>query len=128
MDSFVGLFGPDSPEKNGSSNVSTVPEFLPPEAAEGNVEYKLKLINPSKSRFEHLVTQMKWRLREGQGEAIYTIGVSDSGKLIGLDEDEMQESLNTLYRMANKLGADITSLGERYIEDNPDRERKIVAE
>ncbi|GFQ91912.1 GTP-binding protein 2 [Trichonephila clavata] len=128
MDSFVGLFGPDTPEKNGSSNVSTVPEFLPPEAAEGNVEYKLKLINPSKSRFEHLVTQMKWRLREGQGEAIYTIGVSDGGKLIGLDEDEMQESLNTLYRMANKLGADITSLGERYIEDNPDQERKIVAE
>ncbi|GFS92678.1 GTP-binding protein 2 [Nephila pilipes] len=111
MDSFVGLFGPDTPEKNGSSNLSTVPEFLPPEAAEGNVEYKLKLINPSKSRFEHLVTQMKWRLREGQGEAIYTIGVSDSGKLIGLNDDEMQESLNTLYRMAEKLGADITSLG-----------------
>lgn len=128
MDSFIGLFGPDTPEKNGSSNLSTVPEFLPPEAAEGNVEYKLKLINPSKSRFEHLVTQMKWRLREGQGEAIYTIGVSDGGKLIGLDEDEMQESLNTLYRMAKKLGADITSLGERYIEDNSDQDKKIVAE
>ncbi|KAF8784716.1 GTP-binding protein 2-like [Argiope bruennichi] len=128
MDSFVGLFGPDSLEETNSSSFCKIPEFLPPEAAEGNVEYKLKLVNPSKSRFEHLVTQMKWRLREGQGEAIYTIGVSDAGKLIGLDEEEMQESLNTLYRMAEKLGADITSLGERYIDDNLKRVKKTVAE
>ena len=32
---------------------------------EGNIEYKLKLVNPNPSRLEHLVTQMKWRLREG---------------------------------------------------------------
>lgn len=47
---------------------------LPPEPEQGNIEYKLKLISPSSQRFEHLVTQMKWRLREGQGEAIYQIG------------------------------------------------------
>jgi len=41
-------------------------KYLPPEPTEGNIEYKLKLINPSQSRFEHLVTQMKWRLREGK--------------------------------------------------------------
>lgn len=50
-------------------------ERLPPEPEQGNVEYKLKLINPSSQRFEHLVTQMKWRLREGHGEAIYQIGM-----------------------------------------------------
>lgn len=48
--------------------------YLIPEPSDGNVEYKLKLVEPSESRFEHLVTQMKWRLREGQGEAIYEIG------------------------------------------------------
>lgn len=41
---------------------------LPPEPQLGNIEYKLKLINPTRQRFEHLVTQMKWRLREGHGE------------------------------------------------------------
>ncbi len=41
--------------------------WLPPEPQTGNVEYKLKLVNPSDQRLEHLVTQMKWRLREGQG-------------------------------------------------------------
>lgn len=68
----------------------------------GNVEYKLKLLNPTASRFEHLVTQMKWRLREGQGEAIYEIGVADSGMLTGLTESEMDDSIDTLRKMAER--------------------------
>lgn len=54
---------------------------LPPEVERGNIEYKLKLVDPTPVRFEHLVTQMKWRLQEGFGEAIYEIGVSDDGYL-----------------------------------------------
>ena len=34
---------------------------LPPEPQMGNVEYKLKLVNPTAQRLEHLITQMKWR-------------------------------------------------------------------
>jgi GTPase len=34
---------------------------LPREIEEGNVEYKRQLLSPSNERFEHLVTQMKWR-------------------------------------------------------------------
>ena len=68
----------------------------------GNVEYKLKLVDPSKSRFEHLVTQMKWRLQEGEGEAIYEIGVSDNGMLTGLTDNELKRSIHTLDRMAKK--------------------------
>ena len=68
----------------------------------GNVEYKLKLLSPSASRFEHLVTQMKWRLREGQGEAIYEIGVADNGLLRGLNDAEMDDSIATLKRMADR--------------------------
>ncbi|KAH6941785.1 hypothetical protein HPB50_023591 [Hyalomma asiaticum] len=98
------LFGPDSEEL-----------WLPPEAAEGNVEYKLKLVNPSQSRLEHLVTQMKWRLREGQGEAIYEIGVEDGGLLVGLSASDMAASLATLQCMATKLGASLTVLRERSI-------------
>lgn len=89
--------------------------ILPPEPQLGNIEYKLKLINPSKQRFEHLVTQMKWRLREGQGEAIYEIGVSDSGQLQGLADGDMKASLNTLKQMAHKLGASTTVLRRKSI-------------
>ena len=72
---------------------------------EGNIEYKLKLVNPTESRLEHLVTQMKWRLQEGDGEAIYEIGVADNGVLAGLTPDEMEASMNTLKQMASKLVA-----------------------
>lgn len=63
---------------------------------------QLKLVNPSQYRFEHLVTQMKWRLQEGRGEAVYQIGVEDNGLLVGLSEEEMHASLKTLRRMAEK--------------------------
>ncbi len=59
-------------------------------------------MNPTDSRIEHLVTQMKWRLQEGQGEAFYEIGVEDKGILAGLTDEEMSASLDTLDRMAKK--------------------------
>lgn len=86
--------------------------ILPPEVEEGNIEYKLKLVNPTNSRFEHLVTQMKWRLQEGAGEAIYEIGVEDRGVLTGLTQDEMAASLETLRKMAERLGASVTVLSK----------------
>ena len=45
---------------------------------------------------------MKWRLREGQGEAIYEIGVEDNGLLTGLNKEELQSSLQTVQKMAQK--------------------------
>jgi len=99
---------------------------LPPEPQQGNVEYKLKLVNPTNQRLEHLVTQMKWRLREGQGEAIYEIGVEDNGLMTGLSEDDMDSSLDTLREMARRLGATIEVLRDRVVvtEDGP----RLVAE
>lgn len=93
-----------------------LPANLPPEIEEGNVEYKLKLVNPSPHRFEHLVTQMKWRLEEGQGEAIYEIGVEDNGLLVGLSNSDLMASVHTLERMAEKLGATLTTLRDRVVE------------
>jgi len=43
---------------------------------EGHIEYKLKLIDPTPERFERLVTQMMWRLKEGRNEAIYELGLA----------------------------------------------------
>ena len=89
MESFLELFEPEEskPRKRKNWDVGTseqteqegspdgdLEDRLPPEPEQGNIEYKLKLVNPSSQRFEHLVTQMKWRLREGHGEAIYQIG------------------------------------------------------
>lgn len=63
---------------------------------------QLKLVKPTQYRFEHLATQLKWRLQEGRGEAVYQIGVEDNGLLVGLSEGDMRASLKTLRRMAEK--------------------------
>ncbi|KAL6425067.1 hypothetical protein ACFW04_009401 [Cataglyphis niger] len=160
MESFLQLFNPQNDkdirkrqwndfENNGnglsdcetSSTDEDQEDCLPPEPEQGNIEYKLKLINPSSQRFEHLVTQMKWRLREGHGEAIYQIGVEDNGKLAGLTKEEMKASLKTLKDMASRLGANIRILRERAItsstnktltsqnrNNNINKEEKKVAE
>ena len=90
-----------SHHNNGYCNNTQVLHYLT-QVEVGNVEYKLKLLNPTASRFEHLVTQMKWRLREGQGEAIYAIGVADNGLLHGLSDTEMDDSIATLKKMADR--------------------------
>ncbi|XP_026883503.1 GTP-binding protein 2b [Electrophorus electricus] len=115
-------------KRRRSKKANEPPPFLPPEAEEGNIEYKLKLVNPTQYRFEHLATQLKWRLQEGRGEAVYQIGVEDNGLLVGLTEEDMTASLNTLRRMAEKVGADITLLREREVDYESDRARRKIAE
>lgn len=165
MESFLQLFNPQDDKDirkrqwnnfendgNGLSDCENSSDedqedCLPPEPEQGNVEYKLKLINPSSQRFEHLVTQMKWRLREGHGEAIYQIGtnsyniysfallslclsfnmsnmfkgVEDNGKLTGLTKEEMKASLKTLKDMASRLGATIRILRERVVTSSTNK-------
>ncbi len=69
-------------------------QSLKQEDDEGKIEYKWKLINPNQDRIDHLTTQMNFRLREGNGEAIYFIGVEDNGNPIGLPKEEMTETLS----------------------------------
>ncbi|KAJ3299550.1 GTP binding protein [Borealophlyctis nickersoniae] len=106
-----------------ASNVDA--DGLPPEIEEGNVEYKLKLIDPPPERLEHLVTQMKWRLAEGYGEAMYEVGVSDKGGLVGLTPADLAASIDTLRRMGQALRADVSIIRERQVSADPVR---MVAE
>ena len=129
---LVDLFGDDE-NSNDKLNVFDEEKIsklnaLPPEVERGNIEYKLKLIDPSPTRFEHLVTQMKWRLQEGLGEAIYEIGVADNGSMNGLTGEEMSKSLETLKAMAQRLGASITIIRTRKIRKSDCTETKQTAE
>lgn len=73
------------------------------ECHDGPIEYKWKLVGKTEARIERLATQMNFRLGEGQGAAIYRIGVSDDGTAIGLSEADMKESIDTLHAMAALL-------------------------
>jgi len=83
---------------------------LPPEIEAGPVEYKRSLVNPSGERLNHLTSQLKWRLREGQGEALYEIGVEDDGAALGLSDEDMAKSIKNLIEMASRLNAEVSCL------------------
>src|SRR5271169_299885 len=51
---------------------------------------------------------MQWRLAEGNGEALYELGVSDDGNVSGMTPDERQISYANLQRMASKIPADVS--------------------
>jgi len=52
----------------------------------GNILYKLTLENFDIKKIIKYTTQLKYRVLEGYGKAIYIIGISDKGTIIGLNE------------------------------------------
>ncbi|KAH7869796.1 uncharacterized protein C8R40DRAFT_1073762 [Lentinula edodes] len=111
-----------------NSPASILPS-LPPENDNGSIEYKLRLIHPSPARFTRLVTQLKWRLLEGGGRALYELGVGDDGELVGLGRKDMEETVDVLSKMAGELGARVWVVreirvgrgagGTRFVADEP---------
>ncbi|MBP1449366.1 MAG: GTP-binding protein [Thermoproteus sp.] len=75
--------------------------MYPPESEEGNVEYKLRIDDD----IDHFSGQMKRRLIEGGGEALYIVGVSNDGKPLGLSEEELQRSLAFISSAVERIGA-----------------------
>ena len=67
----------------------------------GNIEYKEKLLDKSKERIDRLMSQMRYRCNEGDGECMYILGVSDDGTPTGLTDDEFTESFNNLSMAAS---------------------------
>jgi elongation factor 1-alpha len=56
-------------------------------------------------------------MERGDGEAIYFIGVDDDGNLIGLDEENFEESLFVLKNIAEETSSSILKV-EKYSADN----------
>ncbi|MHA2298673.1 MAG: GTP-binding protein [Candidatus Hodarchaeales archaeon] len=97
-----------STEDNDSS-INSIKK-LPKEKETGNIEYKLKisLLGENQERKEKLKTQLLYRLNEGNGEAIYEIGVSDDGDPAGIPENELESTLSNLDLIASELNAQVT--------------------
>jgi GTPase len=90
---------------------------ISPEKEEGNVEYKVKVVDKTEQRIEELATQMRFRTDEGFGESIYVVGVTDSGNLVGVDELEFKESYNNLCIAASKNNYTVTIISEKVLDN-----------
>ncbi len=91
--------------KEQSVDVSSF--YLEPENDVGNQEYKYQLLGLSQDELESKITQMNFRLDEGSGEAIYNLGVTDSGCPLGITQDKLDETLKNLNYMAEQIDATV---------------------
>jgi GTPase len=87
---------------------------LDPESDIGHIEYKVKIDPQNTERLSHLTTQLLFRITEGNGIALYKIGVTDKGKVCGISKSEMDKSIGYLTQMAKNIKASIISI--QYLE------------
>ena len=87
----------------------------PPEIYYGNKEYKISLDYSDKNSniskiLEKKASQMLFRLNEGNGKAIYLIGVEDNGFAKGIQINELFISLYHLLKISNIIGSIISKI------------------
>ena len=74
---------------------------MQPEIEEGNIEYK-RCLHIDTNRIEENISQMKWRVKEGNGEAIYYLGIENDGSFYNWSDKEKNQTLNAIKIIINK--------------------------
>jgi len=98
---------------------------MQPESDIGNTEYKRSLSMFDNEHINHIISQLKWRLYEGDGEAIYFIGVDDNGTIYGFtDEDDMNTSIKVISDATFQSDAKIYNL--EYLYENEKKYIKVT--
>lgn len=105
----------------------------------GNVEFKEFLsrrLHLEKGRRHSLASQMKHRLLNGGGQAVYLIGVTDKGEIKGIDRARLEESVSVLSRIASENSLRVTEIqnykvnggyvGKLIIEQAPGKEHLLI--
>lgn len=83
---------------------------LKKERDNGNIEYKFKLVNISHKKQSKLISQMNYRLREGNGKSMYAIGFLDNGFAKGITKSELKITLRNILSTIKKISAKINKI------------------
>ena len=103
-DELYPWFDPDT--ERWESMIVTMDKELPnqpPENDEGNREYKWKLHYHNEHDICKIGTQVQFRLIEGDGKAVYLLGVHDCGSAVGIDDDSLYTTLSILMKAAAQI-------------------------
>lgn len=92
--------------------------WLDQEIEEGNIEYKRCLINVDDKRREEFITQMLWRVKEGNGEAIYYLGVEDDGTFYNWNKTEIKQTLESFKKIVALAKLRIVRITKNYYINN----------
>ena len=101
------------------TNIKYYPKKIPNQPEEkyyGNREYKRFILfndkkeNKRKIKINKRSTQLLFRLSEGDGKALYIIGLEDDGIVYGIEEKILIESINNIIKMCKIIKADIKNI------------------
>ena len=67
-------------------------------------------IHNNNDKLQKRSTQLLYRLNEGEGRAIYLIGVNDNGISIGCNLQDLFISIKSIIRMSNIVKSEITKI------------------
>ena len=77
-----------------------------------SITSKKGLISPNAKQYDRYVDKLRGLLADGQGEALFEVGVGDCGD-IGLNEVDLNASVATLRCIAEQLDCDMSELRNR---------------
>ncbi len=89
----------------------------------GHVEFKERLsrdVHLSGDRFESLAAQLRHRLLSGDGRALYVVGVTDNGRLSGLEPAAFAETMDILSLLATEADAAIDDVQTWGVDEGRD--------
>jgi GTPase len=84
------------------------------EIEEGNIEYKRCL--KSNIRCDEYISQMLWRIKEGNGEATYYLGINDNGSIYKWTDDERIETISIIRKIVKKANLKIVKMEKKYYD------------
>jgi len=84
---------------------------------QGCIEYKRLIKFHSDRRYNSLLSQLKYRLLEGNGVCYYIIGVEDNGEIINITDEDYDMSIKNLKLMCIQNRCEILSITKMY-KDN----------
>ncbi len=117
-------WGSEAEYPNSNIDIPDLPELIEKGERE-NIEFKERLdpkIHLKSEKLHSLAAQMKHRILEGSGVAIYVIGVTDNGGLKGIEKEIYEKSIEVLSSIATEAGAVIKEIEKH---DVPDSKGKI---
>ena len=82
----------------------------PPEKDTGNREYKRQLYLKNNRTFPQKATQMLYRIYEGNGVALYLLGIEDNGDIGHVSKKNIVETIECLKEISKIIEAEIKSV------------------
>jgi len=83
----------------------------------GNVEYKQEFKDMTKIKIKKYATQLKFRLVEGNGKAVYLLGVKDEGTILGIPNHKINEYADIMKNIAKEVDSTVTEIIQIGIEN-----------